>query len=182
MTTMLWLRRYHTVLAVLVVIAFVTGDAGRVHALLGYAIAVIMVLRLLAVFTGLRQLGLSRFYPRFEGLRLDNAVTHPAISRTLLACIAATLLVVAATGIALDRGRTIGVADGSVIVSAHADDDRNRQRVHRRDGKDSGTIEELQEAAANAMMALVGLHVVYLLLFKRPLAWFMLFLDTPRRE
>jgi hypothetical protein len=58
---------------------------------LGYAIAVIIGGRLIAALSGLRQLGLSRFYPQFDGLTLGNAFTHPAISKTLLAGIAVCL-------------------------------------------------------------------------------------------
>ncbi len=65
---------------------------------------------------------------------------------------------------------------------AHAGDNRDRRRVARRDGKDNGTIEEPHDRVAGTMMALVGLLVAYLLVFKRPLGRVMLFLDTPRRE
>jgi len=42
----------------------------------------------------------------------------------------------------------------------------------------------VHETFANLLLVLVGMHASYLLLFKRPLARFMLFVDAPpqRRE
>ena len=44
-----------------------------------------------------------------------------------------------------------------------------------------GPLSEAHELLANLLIAFVGLHVAYLLLFKLPLARFMLFLDAPKR-
>jgi len=71
---------------------------------LGYGVAIILLLRLLAAFAGMPQLGLMRFYPHFEGLKLGNAFTHPAISHTLLAGIALCLIGAIVTGVAIDGG------------------------------------------------------------------------------
>lgn len=183
MSIMRGLRVYHAVLGLLVVAAFLTGELGTVHAVLGYAIAVIIGGRIVAALSGLRQLGLSRFYPQFEGLTLGNAFTHPAISKTLLAGIAACLILATATGIALDRGRTLGMAGTAVVTEAQVrDDGRERDRgVDARDaGHEDGIVGEWHEGLSNLLMAIVGLHVVYLLLFKRPLARFMLFIESPK--
>ena len=183
MSIMQGLRSYHAVLGLLVIAAFLTGELGAIHAVLGYAIAVIIAGRLVAALSGLRQLGLSRFYPQFEGLTLGNAFTHPAISKTLLAGIAACLILATATGIALDRGRTLGLATNAVVTEAHA---RDNSREHHRDAEagggkqEDGIIGELHEGLSNFLMSIVGLHVVYLFLFKRPLARFMLFIAAPK--
>jgi cytochrome b len=183
MSIMKGLRAYHAGLGFLVIAAFLTGDLGRVHAVLGYAIAVVIAGRLVAALSGLRQLGLSRFYPQFEGLTLGNAFTHPAISKTLLAGIATCLILATLTGIAIDRGRTIGWATTTVVAEAQARDDA---REHRRDAegrgeeRGHGILGELHEGVSNLLMIIVGLHVAYLFLFKRPLARFMLFLATPQ--
>ena len=151
--------------------------------MLGYAIAVIIGGRLVAALSGLRQLGLSRFYPQFEGLTLGNAFTHPAISKALLAGIAACLILATATGIALDRGRTLGLARSAVVTEAHA---RDNSREHHRDAeaaggkREDGIVGELHEGLSNFLMLIVGLHVAYLFLFKRPLARFMLFIAAPK--
>ena len=182
MSIMQGLRAYHAILGLLVIAAFLTGELGTIHAVLGYAIAVIIGGRLVAALSGLRQLGLSRFYPQFDGLTLGNAFTHPAISKTLLAGIAACLILATATGIALDRGRTLGLATSVVVTEAQA---RDEGREYHRDaeGRDAkqedGILGEAHEGLSNFLMLIVGLHVAYLLLFKRPLARFMLFLAAP---
>jgi cytochrome b len=142
------IRAYHATLAILTVLAFLTTEADLIHEWLGYGVAAVIVVRLIWATTGVRQLGLMRFYPQFKGLRLDNAATHPAVSRTLLLCIATCLIGVTATGITLD-------------------------------GERHGALEDIHETLGNLLMWLVGAHVAYLLLFKRPLARFMLFLDPP---
>lgn len=177
-------RAYHAVLGVLVIAAYLTGEAGHVHALLGYAIAVLILGRIVAALTGLPALGLSRFYPQFEGLRLGSAFTHPAISKTLLAGIAACLIGATVTGIALDRGQSIGMAGNPVVSAAQADDDgdhRGRgEQAGRGESGEDGPLGEVHEALSNLLVVLVGMHIAYLLLFKRSLARFMLFLSAPK--
>jgi cytochrome b len=183
MSIMQGLRAYHAILGLLVIAAFLTGDLGTIHAVLGYAIAIIIGGRLVAALSGLRQLGLSRFYPQFEGLTLGNAFAHPAISKTLLAGIATCLILATATGIAMDRGRTLGMATSAVVSEAYArDDSRERRRDSEACGgeQENGIVGELHEGLSNLLMIIVGLHVAYLFLFKRPLARFMLFIATPK--
>lgn len=176
------LRLYHAILAVLAVAAYLTGDLGLIHAWLGYAVAVIIVLRLAAALLGVRQLGLMRFYPDFEALRLDRRVTHPAISHTLLLGIALSLIGATATGIAMDRGAALGLGTAAEAVAWATEDDERGRGIRRREREDraEGLLAEVHEALADLLLALVGLHVLYLLLFKRPLALYMLFIDTPR--
>lgn len=174
------LRAYHAVLGILVVAAFLSGEAGVIHAWLGYAIALVIVGRFAAALTGLPALGLSRFYPQFEGLKLGTAFTHSAISKTLLASIAACLIAVTVTGITLDRGNPIGV------TAAQADDARRDRGGEERSGTsadgENGPLGEAHEVLSNLLIVLVGLHVTYLLAFKWKLARFMLFLPAFKRR
>ena len=174
------IRAYHAVLGVLVAAAYLTGEAGLIHALLGYAIAVVIIGRVAAALTGLPALGLSRFYPQFEGLRLGSVFTHPAISKTLLAGIAACLIGATVTGIALDRGHSIGVAGNPIVSVAQADDHGRRDATGRRESGKDGPLGDVHEVLANLLIVLVGMHIAYLLLFKRNLARFMLFLAPPK--
>lgn len=176
------LRAYHAALAVLTVAAFLSGEAGLIHAWLGYGVAAVIALRLVWALSGARVMGLSRFYPVFQGLRLNNAFTHPAISRTLLFGIGLCLITVTVTGLAMDRGDAIGMAAAAAVVAAYADDDEKKERRGERGEKDEGLVSEAHEASGNLLMLLVALHVSYLFLFKRPLARYMLFLDTPLRK
>jgi cytochrome b len=182
MQVMRRLRLYHAILAILVVVAFVTGDDNIFHAWLGYAIAAIILLRLAWALTGVPQLGLMRFYPHFEGLRLTTAMTHPAISRTLLLAIATCLIAVTLTGIAMDRGAAVGVADQAISGSAPADNARSAGREAHGEDEDESLVGEAHEVLANLLMLLILTHVTYLLLFKRPLALFMLFFHTPAKR
>jgi cytochrome b len=183
------LRAYHALLVVLVVAAYASGELGLIHAWLGYAIAVVIVGRILWAATGAPQLGLMRFYPRFEGLKLGSTMTHPAISRSLLLGIGSCLLGVTATGIAMDRGHSVGLAAVSterVFAESHKEPQlvlakADTHEKHEKPDEGEGPLSEVHEFLANLLMGLVGFHVAYLLLFKRPLARFMLFLDAPKQ-
>ena len=179
MSLMKRIRAYHAALAVLALLAFLTGDFGLVHSWLGYGVAAIIALRLLWALADRKHVGLSRFYPEFAGLRFANALQHPAISKTLILAVALTLLGATATGIAIDGGKAIGMAEVALVSPAHADDD-GRER-NRRGGAGHEFLEELHESLSNLFIFAVILHASYLILFRRPLALFMLFRDMRRR-
>lgn len=168
------IRLYHAILASLSLLAYVTGEVGIIHAWLGYGVSAVIVFRLLWALSGERQLGLMRFYPSFEGLKLNTALTHPSISKTLILGIGLSLIAVTATGIFMDKGHAIGMADTQIITTVYADNDEggfdNRE-------KDS-FLGETHEFFANLLLMFVGMHAAYLLLFKRPLALFMLFVPN----
>ena len=165
------IRIYHASLAILAILAYLTGELGIVHAWLGYGVAIVIALRLLWALSGESQVGLMRFYPSFEGLQANNLFTHPAISKTLMLGIALSLLAVTGTGIAIDKGKSIGRANAQVVSVAHADDDGREGGSE----KEEGLLTETHELFANLLLLFVGLHVTYLVFFKLPLAKFMLF-------
>lgn len=176
------LRAYHALLAILVVAAYFSTEWGAAHVWLGYGVAAVIVLRLILALTGAPQLGLMRFYPQFQGLKLDNAFTHPAISRILLVGIAACLIGVTATGIAMDKGRAFGAQPPTAASSGESEarsgtfqgagEEREDEGG---EGEEDGPLGEVHEVLGNALMLLVASHIAYLFLFKRPLARFMLF-------
>ncbi len=93
------IRWYHAVLAVITLLAYFTGDFGFIHDWLGYAVGVIIIARLgWAVFNP-RQLGLNKFYPVFDGIEWTNAITHPAISKSLILAIAVSVILATVTGL-----------------------------------------------------------------------------------
>lgn len=191
MNVMNRVRLYHALLAILAIAAYLTGDIFPAHAWLGYGVAAVIVLRLLWAIGGERQVGLMRFYPKFDGLKLKVAITHPAISRVLMLGIALSLLTVSATGIIMDEGRVFGLkaagierqagasgADTSRTGREHSEDDEDGE-----DGEDDeGPLSEIHELAGNLLLPFVGLHIAYLLAFKRPLAKFMLFVPRNTRK
>jgi hypothetical protein len=81
MSIMKGLRAYHAILGLLVIAAFLTGELGTIHAVLGYAIAVIIGGRLVAALSGLRQLGLSRFIRNLRGSLLATLSLTPPSAR-----------------------------------------------------------------------------------------------------
>jgi cytochrome b len=166
------IRIYHTVLASLSILSYITGELGIIHAWLGYGVAAVIVFRLLWVLSGERQVGLMRFYPSFEGLNLCNAFTHPSISKTLLLGIAVSVILVTLTGIIIDKGESIGFVNASFMATALTDDDNHEE--HRKE--DDGFLVEVHEFFGNLMLLFVGMHITYLVLFKFPLAKFMLFI------
>jgi cytochrome b len=178
------IRIYHVTLAVLATLAYLTGDDDGIHAWLGYAVALVVVLRLLWALTGNPHVGLMRFYPQFEGLNLSNAFTHPAITKTFMLGIAVSLLSVTSTGILMDQGKTIGLANAELVAAAYADDDDHHHKKHGKDHHKESfyeeALEEVHEFFGNLLLIFVGLHVSYLLLFKRPLAKFMLFMPKKK--
>lgn len=174
MKTIQFIRGYHAALAVSSVLAYLTGEFGLIHVWLGYGVAAIIALRLVSALTGIRQMGLEKFYPNFAGLHIGNALTHPAISKVLLLGIAASLILTIITGIFMDNGRAIGFADANLVTIAYADDGYEHEGAEHR--YEDEFLEELHEFFANMMILFVGIHVTYLILFKRPLAKFMLFM------
>lgn len=99
MSLMHKVRWYHAVLGITTLLAYFTGDFGFIHDWLGYVVGVIIVARLgWAVFNP-RQLGLNRFYPVFDGIEWTNAITHPAISKSLILAVAVSVILATATGL-----------------------------------------------------------------------------------
>jgi cytochrome b len=183
MNVMSRVRLYHATLAILAILAYLTGEVFPAHAWLGYGVALVIVARLAWAIGGERQFGLMRFYPDFSGLKLKGAATHPAISRTLMLGIALTLVTATGTGVVMDSGRSLPFLSADLAASptfAGEQAERVRARDHdddegEREG-DEGPLSEVHELSANLLLLFVGLHVSYLILFKRPLAKFMLFL------
>jgi cytochrome b len=179
MSIMHRIRIYHVVLAVLAILAYLTGDDNTIHAWLGYAVATVVVFRLLWALSGTPHVGLMRFYPKFEGLNLSNAFTHPAITKTFMLGIAVSLLSITSTGILMDQGKSIGFANAQLVAPAFADDDDHGKKEK---SFLNEALEEVHEFFGNLLLIFVGLHVSYLLLFKRPLAKFMLFVPNKRAK
>jgi cytochrome b len=179
MSLMHKVRFYHAALAIFTVLAYLSGDFGLVHDWLGYVLAAVLAMRLLWAVFNPRQLGLNRFYPNFDGLRFDNAYHHPAVSKVFILGIALSLLGATLSGVAMDGGRAIGLADAgigiSVIGTAHADEGERGEHGDRHGGDDF--MEEIHESLSSLVILFVILHAGYLLLFKFPLARFMLFRD-----
>ena len=163
-------RAYHAVLVVFCVLAYLTGEAGRIHDWLGYGVASAIGFRLLWSPFGPRHLGISRIFPGLGELRAVRWIDNPAVGKFFLAGLVLSLLVATGTGLAMDRefrGLFVGASP------AIADDEGGNARA--REGE-YGVLGGLHEFSANLVFLFVAGHASFVLLFRRPLARYMLFL------
>jgi cytochrome b len=196
MTTFEKIRLSHAALTVGCILAYLTGEAGIVHAWIGYGVAALIALRLVWGLFGPRQVGIARLVPTLEQVSTIRWLDHPAVSKILLSAIIVCLLVVSGTGIALgpgggEEGREHAAALSKPVSQQTAQEagtlsqvafvDPARADTDEADEETEGGewIEEVHEASANLLFLFVGLHVGYVLLFKRKLAFYMLFTETP---
>ena len=117
---------------------------------------------------------------------LCSAELHFRFHRYRTPSIAACLIAVTVTGIALDRGRSIGIMGAPAIVAAQADNARRDRGAEERSSNaeegEGGRLGEVHEVLSNLLTVLVGLHIAYLLAFKWKLERFMLFFPTAKRR
>jgi cytochrome b len=172
------IRLYHAILVILSILAYLTGEVGLIHVWIGYGLAAAIAFRLLWGLSRERQVSLMRFYPSFKGLGVKNIFIHPFISKILILGILLSLIAVTFTGITMDKSKSIGLASVEMVSTANADDDREEQE-ERSENDEKGLMTEAHELSANLLLLFVGMHVTYLLLFKRPLSKFMLFIPKP---
>lgn len=168
-------RAYHAALAVLSILAYLTGEAGLIHAWLGYAVAAVIVFRLGWSVVGPRHLGISRIFPDLEALRGIRWIDHPAVGKVLLSGIAINLLLATVTGLALDHRPRRGEA--ALMGTALADGGERRGGRERE--REDGVLEAIHETTAELLFVFVIGHAGFVLLFRRPLARYMLFLAPP---
>jgi len=187
------LRLYHAMLAVSGLVAYATGWAGIVHAWIGYALVGIILFRLAWGMLGPSQFRIGRFLPDLASLCRIRAANDPAIARVLLGGVVVSLLLVVGSGIALDQTKSLNLVaetrtvpvprvdfhpqgarmtPGTVVQSVNMEDDDEKE----------GWLQELHKFSANMMVLLVGIHVSYMILFRRPLALFMLFVPGQKRR
>ncbi len=165
-------RAYHAVLVVFCVLAYLTGEAGRIHDWLGYGVAAAIGFRLLWSPFGPRHLGISRVFPGLAELRAVRWIDNPAIGKFFLSGLVLSLLVATGTGLAMDR-EFRGLFAG--VSPAIADDAGGNASERKREGE-FGVLGGLHEFSANLVFLLVAGHASFVLLFRRPLARYMLFL------
>lgn len=176
------IRIYHTALAVLAVLSYLSGEWGIIHSWLGYGVSAVIVFRLIWAMGGHRALGLAKFFPSFAGISEKNFVHHPAISKALILGVAIGLIGACATGIMMDQGRAVGLAEAQIIAPAYADDDEHEHkgRGYRSGHEAHEAWEEVHEAFSNIFFAFAGVHIAYLFMFRTKLARYMVFLDKSK--
>lgn len=185
-------RAYHLILAVLAMAAYLTGDDDNsLHRLIGYAVATALLVRLLLAATGIGSFGWRRLVPPLRAPPALAAMKHPAISRVLILLILATVAGTATTGVMMDGGATLTRFNQSTLETG-AENRGSRDQHPEGDGgedggeqddEEEGVLGEIHELFANLILIFVGVHIAYLVIFRLPMAKFMLFWPTnrPRR-
>lgn len=156
------LRLFHAALAIMAVLAYLSGELGAAHLWIGYALAVLFAARLLLALVWPGLLGTPKWWPGSAN-RSDPAAW---IGKVFLISIVASLAAATITGIMADRSPVSDTAR----TGPHNDDDEHEGR------ESESMVSELHDGAANAMLLFVGLHVGYLLIFRRRYALSMIFL------
>lgn len=166
------IRVVHTILAVLVIAAYFSGDDFKqLHFWLGYGVALLVLFRIGWAALGTRQVGLSKLFPNMTALMKVRNLSHPMVGRALLGAIAISLLIVTGTGIVMHPPAEMIATETASMLAQDSSEERNRE------GHDEHeVVEEVHETVANLLMILVVLHASYFVAFRRPMALFMLFL------
>jgi len=189
------LRLYHAMLASAALAAYATGEGGLVHAWIGYMLAGIILFRLAWGLYGPNQLAVGRFLPDLASLLRIRSANHPAIARVLLGGVVASLLLVVGTGIALHQTTSLKLVAEAKTVPVPRIEFRAHEasRMHGaaiqgvsktddNDGDEDGWLGELHGFSANLMLLFVGLHVSYMIMLRRPLAMFMMFVPGHKQR
>lgn len=164
----IFVRVFHWFLVLLVLLAFLTGDDARsLHFFFGYAILVLIGLRLVWGLIGTRHARFASFItpPREAWSYLKGLLTgrsrhylghNPAAAWMVVALLLILLLVNGSGHLAKPdqpQGYAKALKQVSLVTPAYADDDFGGE------GESGGFIGEIHEALAGLLIGLIGLHV-----------------------
>lgn len=177
-------RLYHVVFAASVALAWLTAESlGLVHAWTGYAIAALILLRLILSAASVAGFSLTRLKPRFRAQpHGKGGLRNPAIGHLLTLLLLSAVAATAGTGIIMDKGGTLIGQSIRLKDDDKREDPGSSDRARHEDEEEGeeGILAEVHETTGNALLPLVALHVLWMLLFRFDLARFVLFL--PRRR
>jgi hypothetical protein len=98
------LRAYHAAVATLAIAAYATGETGLIHSWIGHSLAAILAARLLLALLLPGLLMPLKWLPSRYDLNLTQGLGGPLVNKFLLMGIVTSLLIVIASGVALNRG------------------------------------------------------------------------------
>lgn len=180
MTPLKQIRWYHLFLAILATAAYFTGDDDSgIHRLIGYGVAAAVTVRLLLGLSGSGPFSWRRLVPPLRAPANLPIVKHPAISRVLILLILASVAGTATTGVMMDKGNSL--MRPSLTLSETEREEGDSEREGEDEEGEDGVLSELHETFANLIIIFVGAHIVYLVIFRLPMAKFMLFWPTSKR-
>lgn len=155
-------RLYHWLLAALFILAYLTGDdAGLLHLWLGYGLMAVLVWRVFALLFNWR--GYPGLLPSRQGWL---SVSGQSWGKILMLCMLALIGATSYTGITMvDNAQAIQQGLSRLIPAAQADElGEEGDGTGGLSGHDS---EDVHEFFANATLAVIALHVLWLLAFRR---------------
>ncbi|MFO1385039.1 MAG: cytochrome b/b6 domain-containing protein [Chitinivorax sp.] len=174
-------RLLHWLLAGFCLAAYLTGeDAGLAHVWLGYGLILAISLRLLlALF---RAKGFAALLPKQFSLATP-AQSQALLSRLLVLALLLNMLGASVTGVLMvDNSKSLNLAGVSplqtLVTTARADDDDEDEEGGLRAAGSGEWLEEVHEVFANGTLLVAGLHVAYVWMFRRRLAWRLLGRDS----
>ena len=193
-------RIYHLLLAIGVAVAYFTAEElGLVHAWTGYAVGLLVVLRLVLGLAGRQGFRFARLNPTSGAPAGQGGLRHPSIGNALTLALILCIAGVDGTGSAMDRGGTlvgksIRADDGEHEGGGEAGEDDEHEEeaallpaliippAMAEDGEEGGEEEEgplaeVHETLGNAILPLALLHIAWLLAFRFAMARFVLFLN-----
>lgn len=157
------LRVFHLLFVLVFLIAYFTGDdSDLLHVWLGYGLLAFLAVRLILALARVK--GFPALWPTFRpGMAVATA------SRALVVALLLSAGVTLATGLMMvDNARVLGITTASAIVPAYAGD--GSEESDRTAYEFAEDIEDVHETAANTTLGLAGLHVAFLLAFRRRFA------------
>lgn len=164
-------RAYHWLLATLFGLAYLTGEsAGLLHVWLGYGLMAVLGFRL--IVAGLRARGFPALWPTRKSLRDPlRTLTGKVLTSSLVLLCGAIL----ASGVVMiDNRAAWSEGLSSILPAAMADSGENSPAEAQADNTPWLDTEEMHQWLADAMLVFTGLHISWILLFRRRFAWSML--------
>lgn len=175
-------RLLHWLLAGFCLAAYLTGeDAGLGHVWLGYGLILAVSLRLLLSL--FRAKGFVPLLPRQFWLT-SAGQSQALISRLMVLALLVGMIGASVTGVLMvDNSKSLNLAGVSPLqtlaATAHADDDEDDEEGGGLLAAGSSEwLEEVHEVFANGTLLAAGLHIAYVWMFRRRLAWRLLGRNT----
>lgn len=175
-------RVHHLLFGAAVIAAYFTAESTDIaHAWIGYGAATLIVLRLMLGFLRKSGFEFRRLRPILSAGALgQTGLRHPAIGRGLTVALLLAVAGTAGTGIAMDQGGTL--IGQSVRLDREGTEHDEHEGGEREAGEreEEGALAEVHETLGNLILPLVAVHLAYMLLLRRDLAFFLLFMPKRR--
>lgn len=170
-----FVRLFHWSLVALFTVSYLTGEEETIwHIYSGYAIATLVVARILWGFVGSRHARFRDFLYRpadviqygkaLLGGKPKHYLGHNPLGGLMVVALLLTLLVATLSGMKLyaveeGKGPFAQQTPLTLVNRAVADEDEHHKSGHREDDEEEDLWEEIHEVAVNLMLLLIVLHI-----------------------